>query len=195
MKSYQYFIELLIAGAGTFIWILLLAVDVFGVEWFKVEYAMLQKMSDGVFFTMVLLLFPFLYVSGIITDRVSDFFFDKVANIKVAKKMMDSKEEYQLTKARIFMSSTNLRDLYEYGRMRSRICRDWTLNSILILLASNYLIWMGNVVESGQLRISLFVSGLLITSSVIAFLTWRNLIRKEYRFIKLSKDLLKEKGA
>ena len=195
MKSYQYFIELLIAGAGTFIWILLLAVDVFGVEWFKVEYAMLQKMSDGVFFTMVLLLFPFLYVSGIITDRVSDFFFDKVANIKVAKKMMDSKEEYQLTKARIFMSSTNLRDLYEYGRMRSRICRDWTLNSILILLASNYLIWMGNVVESGQLRISLFVSGLLITSSVIAFLTWRNLIRKEYRFIKMSKDLLKEKEA
>ena len=192
MKSYQYFIELLIAGAGSLVWIILLAIDVFGIEWFRFEYNVLQNMSDGIFFALIILLFPFLYVSGIITDRVSDYLFDKTANIKISKKHFSCKEDYQKTKALMFMKSTNLRDLYEYGRMRSRVCRDWTLNSILILLASNYLIWIGNVVSEDRLKISLFVSVLLISSTIISFLTWRTLIRKEYRFIIMSKEILED---
>jgi len=192
MKSYQYLVELLIAGAGSLVWIVLLAIDVFGMEWFAVEYELLQGMSDGILFALIMLLFPFLFVSGIITDRVSDYLFDKLVNIRISKKHFDSKEEYQKTKALIFMNSTNLRDLYEYGRMRSRICRDWTLNSILILLVSNYMIWTSPEVSVGKLKLALFISILLLTSTVISFLTWRTLIGKEYRFINMSRDLMQK---
>lgn len=190
MKSYQYLIELLIAGAGAFVWIIIFSIDVFGVDWFYFEYQMLQQMSDGILFALLFLLFPFLFVAGIITDRVSDYVLDKVYNIHEAKKYFKDKTDYHRTKALIFMSSTDLRDLYEYGRMRSRICRDWSLNSILILIASNYLIWNGSLVETGRLKISIFITTLLLASTVISFLTWRNLIKKEYRFICMSKELL-----
>ena len=186
--------ELVIAGAGGLVWIIILSVDVFGVSWFYFEYAALQNMSEGLLIGLLFIIFPFVFITGIIMDRISDYLFDKVINIKISKKYFDTKYEYQKAKSLIFYKSSNLKGLYEYGRMRSRVCRSWTINSLLIFLSVNYLVWMGGGIESVdmQWRISLFVSFLLLGSTIVSFLTWRNLMKKEYRFVKMEQDILNE---
>lgn len=194
MKDYQYYLELIIAGTGGLVWIFILSIDVFGAELFYFEYSNLQNMSDALLLGLLLILFPFVFVSGIIIDRISDFIFDKLINIKISKKYFDTKYDYQKAKSLIFYKSSNLKALYEYGRMRSRVCRSWTINSILILLSVNYLVWGGGTIESTDLkwRISIFVSTLLLGSTFVSFFTWRNLTKKEYRFVKMEEEILNE---
>lgn len=164
MRDYQYYLELIIAGAGALLWILILSIDVFGAEWFYVELRQILEISDGLLFAIVFILFPFVFVSGIIMDRISDYLFDRFINIKMSKKYFQNKYEYQKAKSLIFYKSSNLKALYEYGRMRSRICRSWTVNSILILISLNYLIWKGGVISTPMLQTkgSVFLTILLL---------------------------------
>ena len=194
MKDYQYYLELIIAGTGALLWIFLLSIDVFGVSWFYVEFAAIQNLSDGLLFACLLILFPVVFVSEIIMDRICDYLFDKLVNIKISKKYFKTKYEYQKAKSLIFYKSSNLKALYEYGRMRSRVCRSWTVNSLLIFISMNYLIWIGGEFENTNLqwRVSIFLSTLLLGSTVVSFLTWRNLTKKEYRFVKMEEEILYE---
>lgn len=194
MREYQYYLELIIAGTGSLVWLLILSVDVFGAEWFYFELNQLQQLSDALLLAIVFILFPFVFVSGIIMDRISDYLFDKLINIKMSSKFFPDKYAYQKAKSLIFYKSSNLKALYEYGRMRTRICRSWTVNSLLILISMNYLIWKGGVIKTDalQMKTSIFLSCILLASTFVTFLTWRNLTKKEYRFVKMEEEILKE---
>lgn len=140
MKAYQYILELLLAGAGSLLWLTILAIDVFGFGWISLEYEHLTSLSDGLIIAFLFIAFPFVLVGGIITDRFGDYLFDKLFNLKIAKNYFGESKEYHKAKTIVFYYSSNLKELYDYGRMRSRICRNWTINSIMLLLALNYLI-------------------------------------------------------
>ena len=194
MKSYQYILELLLAGAGSLLWLTILAIDVFGFGWISLEYEHLTSLSDGLIIAFLVIVFPFVLVGGIITDRFGDIVFERLFDEKLLEKHFEKDEtKYHRAKTKVFCESDNLKELYDYGRMRSRICRNWTINSIMLLLALNYLIWSREIVDDHtDFKISIFFSFILGISTVISFLTWKALINKEYWFVKKEMEILDE---
>lgn len=194
LQTQGFYIELLIAGAGTCMWMVLAAIDIFGYDWIPIEYFLGEYAADGAFLGITILLFPFFYVCGIITDRISDWVFDTLFEDKMALKAEKKfREEYDAeldcreAKFEIYGESRNLKELYEYGRMRSRIARDWTLNSAFLIVAFNYFFWFSSFEATTMMRIklSLFMTFLLGVSTVVSYLTWKGLTTKEYKFLAM----------
>lgn len=127
------FVELVVIGIGTVAWICLLILSIF--DFGTLSFQLITPIS-AIYLIPIL---SIIYVLGIITDRFADIlfmFFDK----KIRKQIFCKGITYQETRCFLYTEGGSLKDLFEYGKSRIRICRGWAINSLLVLVFSNYFI-------------------------------------------------------
>jgi hypothetical protein len=183
MGTTDLFVELIVIGIGGVIWLLLLIFSAFGYDWVPLDEA----------FSLVALL-PFLsiiYVMGIIIDRLADTAFDRPWDSSLRKKVYAQDAEYASDKYLIYIHSGLLGDLLEYGRSRLRICRGWTLNTLLTLVSLDIFIWTRVTGTSLRLRLTIFGSLALALFALCNWFSWRQLSLASYYKIKRQSAFLR----
>ncbi|MEL6853005.1 MAG: hypothetical protein AAFP92_31130, partial [Bacteroidota bacterium] len=108
MRSTAYVIELIIAGVGSLAWMALIVFSIFGYEWLPVDLVF----KAG----FVIIISPFIYVVGVVTDRLVDNLFDRRFKENPDNPDFLEKEAYIRARTKIYLASDNLRDLLEYGK-------------------------------------------------------------------------------
>ena len=179
MSTTNLFVELLIVGIGAFFWILLIVLGVMNVT---IE-------STSILFEMkyFIPLVSIIYVLGIVIDRVADSAFDELWGNKIRASIFPDRNDYYRARSLIFSSSESISDLLEYNRSRLRICRGWTLNSVMIVLSLNLYSFRE---KSPSDEVVLLGSVVLLLFSVGAWYAWRNIIKKEYGKTKHQAELI-----
>lgn len=181
MQTTNLFVELLLIGLGAAIWVLLLA-GLFGIS-----IQDLQALAGNNEVAWIGLAIGFLYVIGIVTDRIADHLMDK-RNSKLLNSIYDNNYD-QLVRDRAFLfkESSPLVDNMAYGRSRMRICRGWIFNLIPILILGNvYLI------SAGQhfVKVLFFnIFGVLLMFGF--YFAWKKLTLKEYGKLRKISEILR----
>jgi hypothetical protein len=74
--------------------------------------------------------------------------------------------------------------LLNYGRSRLRICRGWTINSVLILFSLNLFVWTRVVGYCLQVRLSVILSLIVGLFAWGNWFAWRDLTLTNYRKVR-----------
>lgn len=184
MTTTHLFVELLVIGFGALAWVVILAAAIFGYD--------LTSLKDS-FFSLGTL-FPILslvYVFGILTDRVADWIFERIWGKRHLQKVYEDggKKLYYQHRRLLVIEGPELWHFIEYGRSRLRICRGWTLNSALLLIAvSIYAIKEPEFSASETIWAVLFLCGL----TVLCWASWNRLNLKEYKKTQRQAEWLAE---
>ena len=184
MNNTNYTIELLIAGISTALWIVLLTMAFWGnwlIEWLP---------GIGNELAIVLVLFPFVYMIGVLIDRVSSGLFGLMED-KLRNKYFPNRDAYKMARSITYTRHEQLIKLFEYNSVRIRICRNWCLNGIMILLAWTILLFSAHspVVPAHRVGVFFFAFLFLTSSIVIAFLGLKKLIRKDLDYLKIQSEI------
>ena len=188
MNTTNYILELLIAGICTFIWMILGCMALWGSE-ISLDTSHIEN-ADKIYLGLALA--PIIYVFGVISDRIIDALFDKLFQLR--KKYFPDIEEYRQARSTVYIKSETLTKLFEYGRMRIRICRSWTVNGLLILIPAIMYLWSQHpLTDDASTRAEItFVLFLVIFVSIMgSFYAWRKLNIKEFEFLKIQVEVLR----
>lgn len=177
MSTTDLFVELLIIGLGAAVWVLLLIFSIFGLSWLTFEQ-----------FTSLTVLLPmlgFIYVLGIVTDRLADAIFDHYFKQSLKRQYYPDDNDQDFRDRRyLYLKGEQLINLIDYGRSRLRICRGWCFNGVLIILALNLFAWTRVSDTSLSIRLSVYgtlLMGLLVTG---LWLAWKQLTLTDYRKVR-----------
>ncbi len=137
MKTTNLFVELVVVGAGAALFVVLLLFTFFGDQlWFNQR---LSKFDDVASIIPVLSL---IYVLGIIVDKIAYRVFENTEDRLRCKEFGEptapaKPKGYYDARHCLYTSpnTTAAIEAFEFGRSKIRICRGWTVNSILIILA------------------------------------------------------------
>ncbi len=179
MSTTNLFVELLIVGIGAFAWVLLIILGVSSIP--------LPSIINLIEIELFIPLLSVIYVLGIVVDRLADTIFDKYWGIQIRESIFPDKTHYYRARSLIFSSSESISDLLEYNRSRLRICRGWSLNSVMIILALNLYALLVPATNNlltilGTVLFSLFAIG--------SWYAWRNILKKEYSKTKHQSELI-----
>lgn len=134
----------------------------------------LGKLPSGL---LVVFSTSFIYLSGIIVDRAAD----KILRSKkdfLRTKYCGPKEEYE--KIRDWISShPNYSAFSGYARSRMRVCRGWSVNSILITLSLLILPITDKDTEQGEYFV--FCASFFLLLSIACFFAWREITATGYK--------------
>lgn len=191
MKTTNYLIELIIAGLSTLLWVSLLVLSIVD----------LQTLSNYDFFnrnipyiTIAAISLPFVYIVGVIVDRIFDSLFDDLLLRNHNYKYLKSQFEYDLAKAKIYLSNESLVDKFEYYRTKIRICRTWIFNSILIWISLLIFLWCHKSFPTQYDRIFFIITMILPASAFLSFIAWKRLIDTEDKFLHHSIKEIHKQG-
>lgn len=183
MSTTNLFVELLVIGVGASLWIGLLVCGIVSVG--DIPAPWLRS------YPLLLVSLAFLYVLGIITDRMADWTFDQLFSSRIRSRCFDSKRAYQDARRFVLNSSDRLADLHEYGRTRIRISRGWSLNSALAALVLSLQTLCqpaGSLWTSAAARWGIVgLAGL----SLAAWWSWRLLVTFEYLKVREHAEFLR----
>lgn len=186
MNTTNLFVELIVVGIGTFIWICLLLMTIFGVDTEVIN----QLISTPVLIVPTLVI---IYLLGIVTDRLADSFFNLT---RVEKKHRNhysgGREEYYKDRAYALLNSAQFAEHYEYSRSRQRICRGWTLSSLLILLSTSIFLWSNNFTSYSWGYLVFVLSVFFIALSLGCWWSWESMNNTELKRIKEQVKALRE---
>ncbi|MCH9670744.1 MAG: hypothetical protein K0U93_04775 [Gammaproteobacteria bacterium] len=173
MSTTNLFVELLVIGLGVFVWLMLLALAIIGVDQLA--------LNDKVLFASALPVLAFTYVLGIVWDRIADKLFDRIWSDGLRRMHFQDKSSYYDARRIILTRSPALSALLEYGRSRLRICRAWTLNALMMCIALNAFLFGGanNVADPGLA--SAIGSSVTLALALGSWFAWNNLSQAEYR--------------
>jgi len=138
MKTTNLFVELVVVGTGAALFVVLLLFTFFGDQpWL---YQGISKTDDVASIIPVLSL---IYVLGIVVDKIAYRVFKNTEDhlrcnrFKVESTEPDKLKGYYDARHHLYTSpnTTAAIEAFEYGRSKIRICRGWTVNSVLIILA------------------------------------------------------------
>lgn len=221
MKNTNYFIELIIAGLGSAIWIMVL-IQTINEDSIK-HYLEILTHEDSSPVLIIALITPLIYILGILVDRMLDEWFDKIVEwanpakndkssndsdktasssesriISLLKKvfagpelgMIEGEDGHREAKNYIYLYSETLTDAYEYRRMKIRVCRTWAFNGFMLFAACFFKCIMEK--DFGY-SITLITLLLALVSSFFAYHAWKILLKKEDKFLAISKDLIEDK--
>jgi hypothetical protein len=172
MSTTNLFVELLVIGVGAALWIGLIICGV--VPLHDVPAPWLRS------YPLLLVSLAFLYVLGIITDRMADWTFDKLFSGRIRARCFVSKRAYQDARRLVLSSSDRLADLHEYGRTRIRISRGWSLNAAVgavVLTLETLFQPADSLWATAEARWGIVG---LVGLSVAAWWSWRLLVSFEY---------------
>jgi hypothetical protein len=187
MNTTSLFVELIVIGMGAVTWVALLVFSFFGYTWAPIE-----KLFSIAFFVPTI---SFIYVLGIITDRVADTWFEKFWSSTLRNKWFTTINEYYRSRRQIYTGSERLGDLLEYGRSRMRICRGWAFNSALILVSFNLFMAIGSPYFANKTLVWVVGSLAMALLAYGAFFSWFNLSVAEYRKVKQHADFVSQRPA
>jgi len=182
MSTTSLFVELLIIGAGATVWV---ALFLFAVVGFPTEASALQNLvkdSESLLFMAAPAFIAFTYLLGIIVDRWADTLFGNFARRQDTDGgffMFKTKEEAREARTFLYERSSALRDLFEYGRSRLRVCRGWGLNAALTGPAALLVIWIQLPPDAPRI---LFTVVTVVGCGLLAmgcYRAWKNLLRGE----------------
>ena len=186
MNTTLLFAELLITGLHTGLWLLLLALNIFGLDWLQ---SLLSKgVSEWATAILVSLLAVF-YIFGIVFDRFADFVFfrwDKKIREKIIPNapLRINVMRFQLAKDNEYLNRQ-----FEYTRSRMRIVRAATLNfaiSTILLLLLIILKTPDSSEKIGYILVSSIIGILLTFGSIFA---WYKLTQSYFKLVKSNWDL------
>ncbi len=183
MGTTDLFVELIVIGIGAFIWMIIAALCIFGYTWVPL---------DQLFSVPALIPFlSFIYIAGIITDRIADGVLGAIWKRRILRKHYASSEVEIDDRILIYSKSEYLGNLIEYGRSRLRICRGWAFNGVLIMVACN--VFIVTQVPDANLKIKLFVWLNLLVGFLAYFswYSWYQLTDTQYRRVKGEADFIR----
>lgn len=151
-----------------------------------------SEFGEAILFASAIPLLATTYVAGIIWDRVVDYVFEKIWVERWRLEFFPNKYDYYNARRKILTKSERLSDLLEYGRSRMRICRSWTLNSILIGLSLNILLFEKFLGNDNFEILVITATSISVAFSIGAWFAWASLVKTEYRKIKEQSLYLKE---
>lgn len=164
------FVELIIIGVGAFTAFTLYVMTVLGMP--------LLLLTDV---TALILAFPFLsfsYVLGIVVDRFADYIYSFFPRFNQQIDQFPSVKDYHTAKRRIRYYSERLWYSLEYTRARLRVCRGWSVNCVLLLIASNVWIWGHANPFSWRLEACIVMSSCLLLLFLGCIFSFSALIKK-----------------
>ena len=171
MNMTDLFVELIVAGSGVAVWMLLLVSGLVDVDW--------SGLVPGRLASLVVLI-PFLsvvYVLGIVVDRVADRLFDLWDDPLRQERFRDSAGYHR---ARTYVNThgeAEIIGLFKYHRHRIRICRAWTLNFALLALAAPLFAYRR--LSRIDLAIAALLGSLLL--ALACWGTWKRLAITDYK--------------
>jgi hypothetical protein len=184
MSTTDLFVELVIIGVGSAIWIFFLIASIFGLSWIDSSKALSLPA-----------LIPFLsltYVIGIVFDRVADTLFEWIWAKKLFRKYYENKDDFHDDRRIVYIHEGRLANLLEYGRSRLRICRGWALNSSLILLTLNLFAWTKISDSHIKIQVSIFGSFFCIFLTYGTWFSWYKLTLDDFRRVKEQANFLRQ---
>lgn len=186
MNTTDLFVEILVIGVGAVVWVTALVLSIFGYPFASLEQLFsIPALLPGI---------AFIYVLGIIVDRISDVFFDKYFVPSIRKKYYgDGKEAFD-DRRTILVYSERLSQLLEYGRSRLRIVRGWALNFVFMIVSLNLFVWTQVIDTQLRMRISILGSLILLLLGFLCWYSWRGFTETEYRKIKEQAEFLRSIG-
>ena len=187
MSTSNLFVELIVIGAGVLIWLALLVFTALGFP--SLEF------GESLLFVSAIPLLATTYVAGIIWDRVVDYVFEKIWVDRWRVALFPNKKDYYEARRTILTKSERLSDLLEYGRSRMRICRSWTLNSILIGFSLNIFLYKKFLENDNFEMLIITATSISVAFSIGAWFAWSSLVKTEYRKIKEQSVYLQEISA
>lgn len=182
MSTTLLFVELLIAGFQVLVWFLILILTVFGYEW----VFSIQKQNWGNWQILIsATLLALVYVFGILFDRLADLIFSKWER-PLAYKLFPKRapETFAVIRFQIAKGNDYLSNQLEYTRSRMRIARASSLNfAITTILALLFVATrLQSIPDQGKLLLFIALTGIFLTA--MATITWYNLVRSYFGFIK-----------
>ena len=184
MNTTNYTIELLIAGISTTLWLAILSVAIWG-NWVANWYPAIDNEL-----TIVLILFPFVYMIGVLGDRLASGLVSPLED-KIRKRFFATEAEYKKARSVTYIKHEALIKLFEYNSVRVRICRNWCLNGVLILISWIILLFSAHSpVPPGQ-RGPVFLFSVLFIGGTIAaaFFGLRKLLHKDMEYLKIQSEM------
>ncbi len=185
MNTTNLFVELVVIGAGVFIWLALLVLSFIGVGWIQINSAVLIGSAIPTL--------AFIYVLGIVWDRFVDYIFDQFWGKSLRRKYFKKKSQYYNARRNILINSEPLSDLLEYGRSRMRICRGWSVNALMIGISLNLYLWLQHGKHPQLIEISFAGTLSCVVLATGSWYAWRNLTKVEYRKIKNQSKFISKK--
>lgn len=182
MGTTNLFVELVVIGAGVLIWLALFMLTVLGLPSVAISE------SFQVAFTIPML--AIIYVAGIIWDRIADLLFEKSWVDRWRLEFFQNKKDYYNARRTILTKSERLSDLLEYGRSRMRICRAWTLNSILIGIFFSAFIYRNFPHDEKYGLLILTAIFLSLIFSFGAWYAWASMTKTQFRKVKEQSNYL-----
>lgn len=173
MSTTLLFVELLIAGFQVIVWFVLLLFSVFGYDWvFRIQ----TQVFNGWQLLLSVIALAFVYVLGILFDKLADIIFSKWDRA-IGEKRFGKNAPYVFARDRfqIGRDNTQLYHHFEYIRSRLRIARASSVNfAITTIMAVIFVVTrLQNIPNLFVLLFFIIVVGCLLT--YLAVLTWYKL--------------------
>ena len=180
MNTTLIFAEILIIGLEVGIWLLLFLLSLFGIENLNKILPAIKEWQGAVATVTI----AFLYVLGIVFDRIVDRLF-RTTERRIESEIL---KDFPVTvlAMRFSFGNTNdsLNQQLDYARTRMRIARASSVNFMLIAISiSVFLLARVPGIESKYIA---FTLGLGFLFGYVAFLAWKFLVRGH---LQLAKDL------
>ncbi len=183
MATTNLFVELIVIGVGAASWVTLCILALFGVETIPV--------ASAASYPVLVVLLPFVYLLGIISDRIADFLFDKLFSGSLRLRYFKETRAYQDARRLVLSSSGRLADMHDYGRTRIRICRGWSLNAVLIAAALQF--WLRTSAADARWNTTALTWGTAgcLFLAAASWWSWYMLCSMEYLKIREHADFLR----
>jgi len=186
MSTTSLFVELIVIGSGVFLWLLFLSLACFGIS----DIALNQTILLG----SAIPVLSFIYVLGIVWDRLADAFFGRVWGDGLRSSEFEDIADYYDSRRVILTKSPELSELLEYGRSRLRICRGWTLNAPLVGLSLELFLFSRPDLLQNTLAVSVLVVAVSVTLTLGCWFAWSSLAKAEYRKVKEQARYIRERS-
>ncbi len=184
MGTTDLFVELIVIGIGAFAWIAIATLSIFGYKWIPLE----QVFSVSAIVPFL----SFVYIVGIVTDRIADVLFDVIWIRRLQRKHYSSVEAAREDRRLVYSKNEYLANLIEYGRSRLRICRGWAFNSVLIMVASNFFIAAQAADPLLRTRLFIWINLLFAFIAFFSWYSWYQLSDTQYRRVKGDADFIRQ---
>lgn len=179
MATTRLFVELIVIGTAPLLVLALLAAALLGPEALLPGFALTPVQG--------LLLLPFAYVLGIVTDRAADAWFQRRRS-EIRSEEFGSEEGVHAARRRILENAGKVAEFMEYTRSRIRICRGWAFCGPALVLA---ILLYGPSREPLTPR-GLALLGLAVATAVALTVAcrwaWAGLLRADYAKLREDRD-------
>ena len=135
MKTTNLFVELVVVGTGAALAIVLFFYTFFGDHLLFRQNLSITKPDDLASLIPVL---SFIYVLGIVVDKIAyRIFKTKEDNLRRTRFKEFGEKGYYEKRHSLYTSAntTHAIEVFEYGRSKVRICRGWTVDSVILIVA------------------------------------------------------------